>query len=83
MRLKRIQHLIARQTSPFTLDDFITFSNDRNGGSEGALWRAPGTSDTIRTLASWIIYIPPDGPPILYVKLANPDEPETSPYGYS
>ena len=76
MRLKRIQHLMTRQTSPFTLDDFIAFSNDRNGGSEGALWRAPGASDTIRTLASWIIYMPPDGPPVLYVKLANPDEPE-------
>jgi hypothetical protein len=76
MRLKRIQYLIARQSSPFTLDDFITFSNDRNGGSEGALCQASGTSGTIRTLASWIIYIPPDGPPILYVKLANPNEPE-------
>jgi hypothetical protein len=76
MRLKRIQHLISCQTSPFTLDDFITFSNDRNGGSKGALWRAPDTLDTIRTLASWIIYVPPDGPPALYVKLANPDEPE-------
>lgn len=76
MRLKRIQHLITGRTSPFTLDDFVAISNDRNGGSEGALWRAAGTSGTIRTLASWIVYIPPDGPPALYVKLANPDGPE-------
>jgi hypothetical protein len=76
MRLRRIQYLTARQTSPFTLDDFITFSNDRNDGSEGALWQAPGASGTIRTLASWIVYMPPSGPPVLYVKLANPGEPE-------
>jgi len=75
MRLKRIQYLIARQASPFTHDDFIAFSNDRNGGSEGALWQAPGASGTIRTLASWIIYMPPDrSPPVLHVKLANPNE---------
>jgi hypothetical protein len=76
MRLKRIQYLISGQLSPFTLDDFIAFSNDRNGGSEGALWQAPGASGTIRTLASWIVYMPPDGPPVLCVKLANPNEPE-------
>jgi hypothetical protein len=76
MRLNRIQHLIAAQTSTFTLDDFVRISNDRNGGSEGALWRVTSASSTIRTLANWIVYIPPDGPPALYVKLANPDGPE-------
>jgi hypothetical protein len=76
MRLKRIQYLMARRTSSFTFDDFITFSNDRNNGSEGALWRAADTPNTIRTLASWIVYVPPYGPPVLYVKLSNPNEPE-------
>ena len=76
MRLKRIQHLMTPQTSPFMLDDFIAFSNDRNGGLEGALWRAPGASNTMRTLATWIVYISTDGPPSLHIKLANPDEPE-------
>ena len=76
MRLKRIQHLMTSQASPFTLDDFIAFSNDRNSGLEGALWRVSGAADKIRTLASWIIYVSPDGPPALRVKLANPNEPE-------
>jgi hypothetical protein len=76
MRLKKIQHLMAHETYRFTLDDFIAISNDRNGGSEGALWRTRGVPDTIRTLAGWIVYIPLDGPPALYVKLANPNEPE-------
>ena len=76
MRLKRIQFLMARQTPSFTLDDFITFSNDRNGESEGALWRTAGAPDAIRTLASWIVYMPPEGTPVLYIKLSNPNEPE-------
>jgi hypothetical protein len=76
MRHKRIQHLMTPQASSFMLDDFIAFSNDRNGGSEGALWQAPGAPGTIRTLAAWILYVPTDGPPSLHIKLANPDEPE-------
>lgn len=78
MRLKRIQHLIIHQTLPFTPDDFIAFSSDTKGGPEGTIWRSHVAIDTIRTLASWIVYLPPDGsgPPSLYVKLANPDEPE-------
>jgi hypothetical protein len=77
-RLKRINYLIGRHTSPFTLDDFIAFSNDRNGGSEGALWTARTLTGKIRTLASWIVYLPANGFPELYVKLANPDEPENT-----
>ena len=77
-RLKRINYLIGRHTSPFTLDDFIAFSNDRNGGSEGALWTARTPTGKIRTLASWIVYLPANGFPELYVKLANPDEPENT-----
>lgn len=75
MRLKRIQHLIT-QTSTFTIDDFIMISNDKNGGSGGSLWQAAGAPGTIRTLASWIVHVPLDGPPALYVKLANPAEQE-------
>jgi hypothetical protein len=76
MRLRRIQFLMARQEPSYTCADFIAFSNDRDGGSEGALWRAAGAPDTIRTLASWIVHMPSDGPPSLYVRLSNPGEPE-------
>lgn len=77
MRLNRINQLMAEQaTAPFTLTDFIRFSNDTNGGADGALWRAETFPGKIRTLASWIVSMPPKGPPELYVKLINPDEPE-------
>ncbi|MBA4389799.1 MAG: hypothetical protein C0399_02545 [Syntrophus sp. (in: bacteria)] len=76
MRLNRINQLMTEQATPFTLKDFIRFSNDTNGGAGGALWRVGALPGKIRTLASWIVSMPPKGPPELYVKLVNPDEPE-------
>jgi hypothetical protein len=75
-RLERIQHLLSCRKLPFGIDDFIAFSNDAAGGSEGALWRSSAAPNTIRTLASWIIYVPQNGPPVLHVKLANDNEAE-------
>ncbi len=77
LRLNRIKQLMAGQITPFTINDFIHFSNDGNGGSDGALWRTEAFPGKIRTLAGWIVRMPPEGPPELYVKLANPDEPES------
>ncbi len=76
MRLNRINQLMAGKTSPFVLSDFIQFSNDRNGGSDGALWREGIFNGSIRTLAGWIVHVIPEGTQELYVKLVNPGEPE-------
>jgi len=75
-RLERIQYLLSYRQSPFAVDDFIAFSNDTNGSSEGALWRSSVAPNTIRTLASWIIHVSHSAPPALYVKLANNNENE-------
>ncbi len=76
-RLKRINSLMKNHPLPFTVDDFIAFGNDRNGGQEGALWRDPHLPDKIRTLASLVVYVPVKGFPELSVTLVNPDEPES------
>jgi hypothetical protein len=76
MRLNRINQLVTGQTAPFTLTDFIHFSNDKNGGADGALWREGAFNGSIRTLAGWIVHVRPEGTPELYVKLVNPGEPE-------
>jgi hypothetical protein len=75
-RLKRINYLMKNHPFPFTVDDFIAFGNDKNGGQDGALWRDPNLPDKIRTLASLVVYVPVKGSPELSVKLLNPDEPE-------
>jgi isopenicillin-N N-acyltransferase like protein len=75
-RLKRIQELMTTHASPFTLEDFITFSEDRHDGPDRSIWRTGSTPDKERTLATWIASIPKNGSPALYVKLANTGEPE-------
>jgi hypothetical protein len=75
VRLERIQRLLAMRPRPLTLADFISFSGDRHDGPDYGIWRSGSTPKKIRTLASWIVRLPANGPPTLYVKLANPGEP--------
>ncbi|MDP1993479.1 MAG: carcinine hydrolase/isopenicillin-N N-acyltransferase family protein [Syntrophales bacterium] len=75
-RLGRIGELLERHTAPLTLEDFIAFSQDRNDGPDDSLWRTGSKPDGKRTLASWIVSLPPAAPPELFVRLANPGEPE-------
>jgi len=75
-RLKRIRQLMTTHASPFTLDDFKTFSEDGHGGPDRSIWRTGSTPERERTLATWIVSIPRNDSPTLYVKLANIGEPE-------
>jgi isopenicillin-N N-acyltransferase-like protein len=75
VRLERIQHLLALRPQPLTLADFIDFSGDRHDGPDRSIWRTGSSPKKIRTLASWILLLPPNGVPTLYVKVANPGEP--------
>ena len=75
-RLGRIGELLDRHPEPFTLEDFIAFSQDRNDGPDDSLWRTGEKPDGTRTLASWIVSLPPAAPPELFFRLANPGEPE-------
>lgn len=75
LRLQRIRELLSGRRQALTLADFIVFSGDRHDGPDRSIWRSGCTPKKIRTLASWIVRLPPDGAPSLYVKLANPGEP--------
>ncbi|MCX5816989.1 MAG: carcinine hydrolase/isopenicillin-N N-acyltransferase family protein [Proteobacteria bacterium] len=76
-RLKRIQNYLTSSEKPFTMNDFIMISEDRAGGSDYALWRTGSTSGKVRTLASFIVSIPVSGLPEIYMKISNPDEPDS------
>ena len=78
LRLRHIDSLLENGKTPFTMDDFVLFSQEKDGGSDSAIWRAQTPAGSIRTLATWVIYIPAADAPRLYIKLANPDEPEKS-----
>ena len=76
IRLHRIQELLLRQVRPMSLQDFITLSDDRHDGPDNSIWRTGSSPAKTRTLATWIVSTPKNDAPSLYVKLANPDEPE-------
>ena len=76
-RLERIEALLRGRAGPWTREDFAALSDDREGGPDHALWRTGGAPQKTRTLSTWIVHSPPGGPARLYVRLANPNEPET------
>ncbi|MCE5244047.1 MAG: carcinine hydrolase/isopenicillin-N N-acyltransferase family protein [Syntrophobacteraceae bacterium] len=75
-RLDRIRELVGGHPSPFGMEDFIAFSDDRHDGPDESIWRTGSTPEKTRTLAGWIVAVPRNGVPSLYVKLANPGEKE-------
>lgn len=75
-RYDRIGELLNGQETPFTLEDFISFSQDTNDGEDNSIWSTGSTESSVRTLATWAVRIPPAGSPQLYIKLANPGEME-------
>ena len=75
-RLSRIEDLLKSREKPFVAEDFIRFSEDRNAGPDHSIWRTGGHSSQIRTLATWLVLIPAFGSPHLYLKTADPGEPE-------
>lgn len=75
-RLDRIRELVGGHPSPFGMEDFIAFSGDRHDGPDDSIWRTGSTPEKTRTLAGWIVAMPRNGVPSLYVKLANPGEKE-------
>lgn len=66
-RYRRISELLSSTPHPFTLNDFITFSEDRTAGPDNSIWRQGATSRT-QTLAAFIAYLPAQGQPELYLK---------------
>jgi len=76
VRQARIWELLAGCRKPLTLKDFISFSQDRDDGPDNSIWRTGGKPRATRTLATWIVAQPQGQAPRVYVKIANPGEPE-------
>lgn len=76
VRIGRIGELLEGHALPFTLEDFIAISRDRNDGPDNSVWRTGGKPEGNRTLASWIVSLPKEAPPEIFIRLANPGEAE-------
>ena len=75
-RYARIGELLKDPSAPFTMDDFIRFSMDVAAGPDNSIWRTGSSPSHKRTLATWLISVPTAGSPQLYLKTADPGEPE-------
>jgi len=77
-RYYRICQLLANGELPFTLDEFLAFSKDRNDGLDDSIFRIGGNPAKTRTMAVWAVRIPMQGSPEVYIRILNPNEEEKS-----
>jgi isopenicillin-N N-acyltransferase like protein len=77
-RLERIRELLETGPPRLTPEDFIAFSRDSHKGPDDSIWRTGGRAGRERTLATWIVSLPREAPPELFIRLANPGESERS-----
>lgn len=75
-RYDRMGVLLKDPPTPLTVDDFIRFSADAVAGPDNSIWRTGGSPAHKRTLATWLVSVPTAGSPQLYLKTADPGEPE-------
>lgn len=75
-RLSRIDELLKTHPQPYSIEDFFRFSTDQNAGPDNSVWRTGSGLTQRRTLATWIVVMPPAGSPQLYLKTADPGVPE-------
>jgi hypothetical protein len=75
-RSARIAELLKNPDRPFTVDDFIRFSEDKAAGPDNSIWRTGSAPQKTRSLATWLVAIPATGSPRLYLKTADPGEAE-------
>jgi hypothetical protein len=75
-RYARIEELLKAPQRPFTVEDFIRFSEDRMAGPDNSIWRTGSKPGARRTLATWVVSVPIAGSPRLYLKIADPGESE-------
>lgn len=66
---------ILQKKSRWTMDDFIIVTSDQAAGADDSIFRTGSTKKSEKTIASWVVRIPPEGAPELYVRLLNPHEP--------
>ncbi len=73
-RMEKIQDVLARGPSSFSLADYIRISEDQSDGPKNSIMRTGAYPGDERTLATWIAVIPRNGSPLVYIKLRNPGE---------
>jgi isopenicillin-N N-acyltransferase like protein len=75
VRYKRISRLLDQLKGPFTLADFLVFSQDRCAGPDNSINRVGSTPEQTRTLATFVVHLADDAPHV-FARMTNPGEPD-------
>lgn len=75
-RAARIRDLLATGPTPWTLTGLLALSDDTTNGPDNGIWRTGGKPGATRTMATLAVSLPPRGPGLLRVRLADPGRPE-------
>lgn len=71
VRLKRIRSLLESKDRGWRLEDFIGISKNEEDGPDNSLWRKGSSPKESRTLATFIVEIPENGFPVVYIRRAD------------
>jgi len=75
-RYDSIKTLLNKAQKPFSPNDFLTFSRNRDHGPDNSIFRTGSTPKKTRTLATFMVSMPIYEEPVLFLRLANPDQSE-------
>lgn len=67
-RYQRINQLLTEQPRPFSLEQFINFSEDKTAGADNSIWREGSKPNSSQTIGAFIVHLPESGVPTVYVK---------------
>ena len=68
VRAERIEELLEAGPTPFTKEQFISFTQDQDAGPDNSIWRVGSTEKISQSLAAWVVDIRPDGDFSLWLK---------------
>ncbi|WP_027938073.1 carcinine hydrolase/isopenicillin-N N-acyltransferase family protein [Anaeroarcus burkinensis] len=68
-RYERISQLLDGTGKPYSMQNFIDFSNDQTNGPDKSIWRSGSTDTITQTLGAMIIHFTMQGHVELYVKI--------------
>ena len=71
-RAARIEALLASLKKPADLDALLVLSRDQADGPDNSIWRTGGTPTSTRTMATFAVAMPPQGPGTLYLRTVDP-----------
>ncbi len=75
-RAARIESLLVALKKPADLDALLALSRDRADGPDNSIWRTGGTPTSTRTMATFAVAMPPQGPGTLTLRTVDPGAPE-------